>query len=304
MSHRPSSRPPAITMRLSGGLGNQLFQYAAGRSLSHRLGCELLLDAGPLDARIPGVTPRSLELDSFAHRGCIVRTPKGPQLLPLAITSRWNRWSGGLYIEPDNGFDSGFSSVRPGTNVEGYFQSPRYFDDISSEIVSEIGSLREPTSWFQEQADALAGASVAAVHIRRADYLLGSNREFHGVLQSDYYNSAVEHLSQIIDLDEIIVFSDDPQGAEEMPINWPTRPLYVSAPSNSDPIESLLLMSQACTVVTANSSFSWWAGYIAEQRHGAKVLAPSPWYYSPSMPEADLIPRSWTRVRHSWEVRR
>lgn len=301
----PSTKP--VTIRLAGGLGNQLFQYAAGRAISRRLQCELLLDVAELESSCESVTPRQSAIESFQFRGRIVRTHRKTYDLidgvirSLGPFSRMTDIFTHTYREADPQFESRYLRIRPGTVVQGYFQNAMYFEDVADDVMSEVTSLAHPSNWYLERETALGLAGrVGAVHIRRGDYLTGTNADFHGVLAGDYYSPSIATTCDAADLDTLWVFSDDPQGAQALDIAWPVTPTFVAPPEASAPIESLLLMSRCAAVVTANSSFSWWAGYIAAKSHGSLVVAPSPWYRDAGMATSDPCPSSWARTEHAW----
>jgi hypothetical protein len=103
----------AVCVELKGGLGNQLFQYAAGRALSLRLSCRLVLDITAFDAPPEHITQRSFMLDRFAS---------GAETMPALEDLAWSD-----YVQPSYTFDPAFNDLGRGTRLRGYFQSELFF---------------------------------------------------------------------------------------------------------------------------------------------------------------------------------
>ncbi len=297
-----------IAIRLSGGLGNQLFQYAAARATAERLQCELLIDTSLLNERPSGVTPREFALDQFAFKGRICTLPLPPKPLSLVMGSKHRRLA---YLtqklfhefrEDSNAYDPRFLEIQKGTVIRGYFQSPKYFSSIADELGADLQKLVNPTSWFTEtKAQINSSKQSVAVHIRRGDYLSASARAYHGILPTAYYSPALAELASRSPVESIFVFSDEPDAQVLDGINWPVEPTLIHPSSDSKPMESLILMSQARMVVTANSSFSWWAGWLAHFCRRSMVFAPSPWFRRAGLDANDLIPPTWVEIPHSWQ---
>ena len=96
----------------------------------------------------------------------------------------------------------------------------------------------------------------------------------------------------------VAMFSDDVESAKELLNSLELKFIYLAPPIGVNPLESLILMSKCIGVITANSSFSWWAGALAT--NAKQVIAPSKWFKTLRDPD-DLIPENWTKVASSWE---
>ena len=97
------------------------------------------------------------------------------------------------------------------------------------------------------------------------------------------------------------IFTDSPQLVLEEFGYLKDKVEIVTPPSNSDPIESLLLLSMASEIMISNSTFSWWAAQIANEN--TKIYAPSKWFESENDPK-DLIPEHWPKIESQWEPSR
>lgn len=293
---RPSD---GITVRLRGGLGNQLFQYAAGVAVADRLDCPLFVETAELAAVLPGDTPRSFELDWLvdpAH--VLVGSPPGVsrRLLRRAVRRLSLPMGSRRFAEASFAYDDRIDAVEPGTTLDGYFQSWRYFETIEGHLRTSLREAIPRSPWGTEIEEELsAGGPWIAVHVRRGDYLKPHNSAFHGLLGESYYRAALAHLTRRGLDHRIVVFSDEPDAARDLLGARTSRVEVVRPPTDSNPAESILLMSRAQAVVTANSSFSWWAAWLADPA-ASTIVCPVPWLSQAAADESDLRPPGWVTV--------
>ncbi|MHB1164272.1 MAG: alpha-1,2-fucosyltransferase [Candidatus Nanopelagicales bacterium] len=288
---------PGITVRLLGGLGNQLFQYAAGRAVAERLRCPLYVDAGRLAAVLPGDTPRSFDLGWLVDPAHVraATTPRLPARLLRRVANRVHLPTG-TFAEASFAYDSRIESVQVGATLEGYFQSWRYFAEISDSLRGSIRDAAPRSPWFEESAAALAaGGPWIAVHVRRGDYVRPRNAAFHGLLGRRYYQSALGALRERGTEGRLVVFSDEPDAAVELLGADGADAVAVRPPASAHPMESIALMSLAGGIITANSSFSWWGAWLADPGR-SEVACPTPWLARAGADERDLRPREWVSV--------
>ena len=246
-----------IVVRLMGGLGNQLFQWAYGKSLSIRYGHELYLDVSFLNSEYEGITKREFSLDKLGIED------------PSCIFEE-----SGLTVVTD---ESPFSH-RHGQSylIQGYFQNERYFMDIAGYVRNAIrpdASLRQTFGISRRDV---------SMHIRRTDYL--SSNGAHPVQDLSYYEEAVSLLG---DYERILVFSDDAE--------WCERSLMFDRAflvRGKDDVEDMQLMSLCGDNIIANSSFSWWSAWLNENR-SKKVIYPKRWFGSGM---SDIPCRDWTGI--------
>jgi hypothetical protein len=292
-----------ICTRLEGGLGNQLFQYAAGRALAHRLGTELLLDTSALISRTPGVTPRSLELHRFRHAARVAklgecRVPSWLHHLPAA--SRWiSPWR--VFVEKAVSFNTQFAELPDQTYLRGYWQSYRYFKDIAATLCREL----EPVQPLSSQSNAVAAqveaanASSVAVHVRRGDYVsLASAASFHGSLPLSHYTASLGYVRERVEGARFFVFSDDTDWCRKNLSLQENEAVFVGHNVGTDAWQDLMLMSRCRHHVIANSSFSWWGAWLGDQHWLGSprlVIAPSRWFSGAvTQSLADRFPMHWT----------
>jgi FkbM family methyltransferase len=250
-----------VATRLLGGLGNQLFQYAAARALSLRLGTDLLLDVSALQAD----PLRRFYLSSFKIGGRVVSSEE----IVAADLSR--------YDEPFYHYDEAFKTIQPGILLGGYFQSERYFEDYSEQIREDLEPSASPSATFEVCAARIrASALPVSVHVRRGDMFANpQTSEFHGFCGADYYNRALKVIRGVLAAaPDYFVFSDDRAAAVEL---FGDREGFVFVETDANcPWEDLILMSLCRHHVLANSSFSWWAAW-RNARPDKLVVAPRYW---------------------------
>lgn len=280
--------PPTCLLKVSGGLGNQLFQYAAGRTLASRNSARLVLDVSFYDKG----RHRTFELDQFPIQADIKHRPSGMtwmartnQLLQSIVRRE------PIYREPHFQFDPHFENVRPPITLIGYFQTYRYFEKNEQQIREEL-RVPEPsdveTLRLRRQ---LSDQNYAVLHIRRGDYVSSAKASrIYAQCPLDYYQAAMERLPAS---NPVLVLSDDLQWAREH--LSAVRPLVFPEGNLDRPgLADLWLMAKAKHHIIANSSFSWWGAWLAG-KDGLKI-APRKWFHDSSVNDQDLIPENWIRI--------
>jgi hypothetical protein len=281
-------------VQLKGGLGNQLFQYAAGRRLSLTLGVPLKLDISFYQRH----KQRVYELDEFCIEAGIataweVARWRGHRFLariasPLGLLPR-------LVMERRFEFDPAILHLQDGRYLEGYWQSYRNFADVAPQIRRELTVRIPPSDADRTLLDGMARCDSVCLHVRRGDY--ASNpiaRQYHGLCTPEYYRIAIEGLAARLRAPELFVFSDDmPWVKQHLRFELPTT--YVEHHGvDSAPLE-LRLMAGCRHFVIANSSLSWWAAWLSANENPI-VYAPRRWFADPTINTADLTPPAWHRI--------
>ncbi|MCB0779445.1 MAG: alpha-1,2-fucosyltransferase [Flavobacteriales bacterium] len=293
---------PVVT-RLMGGLGNQLFQYAAGLALARRLEVPLLLDRTFLDSRPAHMdwTPRELALDAFRvplrfATDAIVRDLRRPidrrfhRLLQRVLPGLYSE----VHLERGPGFDPAFFRHTAPVYLEGFWQNERYFTDLAHELRHELFvPFAAPRGMDQVLLGAIQSCVSASVHVRRGDYVShAAAKEYHGNCSVDHYVSAARELAEQHGVEHFFVFSDEPEwAAEHLPLPRPFT--IVSHNTGRNAHWDLFLMKHCRHHIIANSSFSWWGAWLNE-RPDKVVIAPATWFAGSGTPSSAIIPPSWT----------
>lgn len=297
-----------IMVRLMGGLGNQMFQYAAGRALADRLGSRLLLDTSYFDQQPATDTPRSYELQVYPVRAEVAtavdlsrvrRSAPGRRArLRAALRAVLPPWKPGLRWVGEQNLDSpaAFSDLPDNCYLDGYWQSEQYFAPIRAALLQEFRLPHPPTRVNREWLDRIgAQPHPVAVHVRRGDYVTNPHAAaFHGLCDADYYLEGAALLRQRHGPLHFFVFSDDPDWCRSS-LQLPGTMDVVDANPPGQGWEDLRLMRSCRHFIIANSSFSWWGGWLG-QAADKTVVAPRRWFLSGTVDTWCLIPNTWIRV--------
>ena len=293
-----------IIVELLGGLGNQLFQYAAGRATALRLGTSLALDTRFLDQD----RKRAFALGAFRVRAT---TFNGWQRPPWRIDGEWWPWLRlvaaerlgqplpmARFKEDDSAgtFDGSSLQLGRSTVMSGYFQSERYFAEFATVLKHELTLASSPSPSFQQAAIAIsaAGPNSVSLHIRRGDYATDpTTAAVHGLVGCDYYSRALAALATQIVRPSIFLFTDDLRALAEIEA-LDLRPHVLSGLGLTD-AEEMMLMAACRHHVIANSSFSWWGAWLGQ--HGGTTVAPGRWFAKESAASIkDRFPSAWLVV--------
>jgi hypothetical protein len=291
-----------IIVRLNGGLGNQMFQFAAGYSLSAQLSVECKVDITSFDRRF-----RDYELNCFAGAPKIAESkelPFGTTLrrlgIPELLANTLDRAMGGMSIfeQPKAQafiFEPRFLSLGDNTRLIGYFQSEKYFSRNAASIRNLYTLANPPDRSNKQILDQIAGTTAVSVHVRRGDYISNPHtNRFHGTCSLDYYDTAFRMLMKRVGNVGFFVFSDDMAWVREN-IKPPASTVYVDYNKEHAPCEDMRLMSACKHHIIANSSFSWWAAWLNPAADKI-VIAPKRWLNNTTMPLDDLFPEGWVLI--------
>ncbi len=298
-----------IIARLAGGLGNQMFQYAAGLRLATLHSVPLKLDLSFLLDRTPVQTHvfRDFDLGIFKLDTAVATDKDRGRFYPPAGAIRrtlLNRVIGRLqhrqiFKQQTVNFDPRVLSLGSETYLEGYFQDERYFTDIEPEIRRRF-SLAPDESSLPPATRALAqlirGQSCICLNVRRGDYVnhpFANN--FHGVCTIDYYTRALQELRARGIHDRVMVFSDDQTWSRENFTDPDVFTIVGDEHAGERYATKFWLMTLCRHFIIPNSTFAWWAAWL-NQSDGKVVVRPSQWVRAAEYKDQDICPASWIRV--------
>jgi hypothetical protein len=286
-----------VIVRLMGGLGNQMFQYAAGRRLAYSLDVELKLDLTWF--KQPDRRPYGLGAFNIMER---MASPEDIRHLTLGraafLQMAMRKFLGFKFQPPKSyikeesfSFDSSILSLNDSVYLDGYWQNEKYFIDIKPTIRADFTLEAPPSERIESLTKTIASCDSVSIHIRRGDYLLEDKIKFHGLCSLDYYQRCVDIMIQSVSNPHFFVFSDDYQWAiSNLKLPYKTTYLY---PSNENlAFEDLWLISKCKNHIIANSSFSWWGAWLS-QNPSKIVIVPKKWF---QIEENDWVPPDWLRV--------
>lgn len=280
-----------IIVKLKGGLGNQLFQYALGRNLALKNSTKLKFDITELEQD----ELRGYELDKFNISGSIATKSK----MRSIQKSRKNIFSkllgrSYLYIK-QNGlyFDATIMETRGNIYLDGYWQCENYFKDIRDIIIKEVTIKYEPDKRNKSMLEKIENSNSVCIHVRRGDFISNKKTsEVHGTCSLEYYHNAVKIIEEKVSNPEFFVFSDEPQWIKaNLKLKHSTTYVDINNPEKA--YEDLRLMSNCKHFIIANSSFSWWGAWLSNNPDKI-ICAPKRWFISAD--EGDIVPKSWIRV--------
>ena len=290
-----SSNKAPIYLRLMGGLGNQLFQYAAGRALADRLRVELVLDDRYLVRKSQHT---SLALDAFNIRARVMDTAERKLFSEGKIRlARWFkkliRPFGKVLWQTQYNYDPALEILPAGCLLSGFWQTERYMHNIHQLRLDFV--LKVPlAASAQKVSEVIDAFESVALHVRRGDYLKDQKTiARHGVCSQSYYQSAVDLVLAKKPMAEFFVFSDDPEWVKAH-LKLPPQCTYVSA-ANIAAEEDLVLMSGCKHQIIANSTFSWWGAWLNNSCDKI-VVCPNPWFDDPSIDTQDQLPVNWHQL--------
>ncbi len=287
-----------IITRLNGGLGNQMFQYAAGFALAEKLGTELVLDTRIY--KQPNL--RQFELGHLNIGAKVATKAELPpsQSNPVGyVLWRYLGRSPKIFRERQMGFDRAVLGLQDFSYLHGYWQSEQYFADTQDRIRQEF-QFRTPAKGKNVALlDAISASTCVSLHVRRGDYSASSGGEkTHGTCSAYYYKNAVTSLETRLDGPfTIYVFSDEPHWARDH-LKFLHKTVIVDANDAAHGFEDLRLMAACDHHIIANSSFSWWGAWLNPSTDKI-VIAPERWYASSKMSNPDICPSNWIRVSSS-----
>ena len=301
---------PACTVivQLMGGLGNQMFQYAAGRALSLRLGAQLKLDLAWF-SNIRNTTPRPYALDIF-HLSPAIASPEEClklQYLPESLLNKvirrllFNRprsESPAFVREPYFHYWDGIESISGDCYLLGYWQSEKYFLQFKDIICKDFSFPPLPNELSNTISEQIKNTeNSVAIHVRRGDYVSNAviQANVHGICSKDYYYTALQRIaSQSSGKVHLFLFSDDLLWVRD---NFDTQGFPYTLVDIQRPEEAfhdMHLMSLCRHHITANSSFSWWGAWLAKKE--GITCAPAKWFNVDKYDTKDLYPKRWIKI--------
>jgi len=298
-------------MSIGGGLGNQMFQYALGRSLSIKNNQPLMLD----NSRYTDAKPdayrniRNFGLQNFniqAEPADIEKIkehikPKSNILNKILFKLKINLFYKAYYKypcvkEPEKQyflFDPNLLNYKyKDVYLKGFWQSEKYFKDIREIILKDFTVIAPPDEYNLSILQKIKNSNSISLHIRRGDNTNPKNPI--GLLSIDYHYKAVKYLTSKISNPQFFIFSDDMAWVKNnFKIDFPC--VYAENSIEKD-YEDMRLMSHCKHHIIANSTFSWWGAWLATNPDKI-VIAPEKYVQKADFPNPDYYPQSWIIIK-------
>jgi hypothetical protein len=303
---------------LTGGLGNQMFQTANALEMARGDTSKITFDSKSGNPRLNNYgLPEVYDYINFIPKESVLKANKvvnkiyrvnllisSKQLSGISfairkvvvfisnlIISLFNRKIILLLLGNGIGYDKKLTKRIRKSNylIIGYFQSYLFFNEKLATSIFQLNDISKAAK-ISEIIYNFNIREKVIIHVRRGDYVL---EEDFGLLGLDYYSKAISHFKNI-GFKDFIIFSDEVAAAKELFCNFRGINIEYFEELNLSSCETLELMSSGAGLVIANSTFSWWAGYL-KKNSKAIILAPKKWFFKKSDPNL-LIPNQWVRI--------
>lgn len=286
-------------MRIKGGLGNQLFQYAMAYALSKKMDQPFLFNP----AFTSNMTPRAYKLPHLQVESDQVIKDSDLSWKITLLKNRYlnrackimglfcHRCGDTLYwIENLEKFEiPGLSSPKfTYLYLDGYFQSELYFKEYRRDLLSQIRPNYKAEEEYLEKLELISQSNSVAVHVRRGDFKKDRSPA-HYLLDEAYYKEALSFMRGKLDNPEFFWFSDDIEWVKEN-IGFSDDFRFVNIKTTHGDIDDMMLMKNCKHIITANSTFSWWAAWLNEHENAIKCVPQKPFGIK------EMIPESWVKI--------
>jgi len=291
-----------IIIKLMGGLGNQMFQYALGRHLSIRHNTLLKLDLSFLldRSRKPDFTYRNYDLDIFPVSPVFANyfeslngeSPRYKKYIKTGLNLlRLNPFT--VVQEKTFNFDEKILRTPDNCYFVGYWQSEKYFKEIERTIRDDFSLGAEPDRTL---SNLILSSESVCLNVRRGDFVTNPvTNKHHGVCNAGYFYKAIDTMKKFTEKPTIFVFSDDIVWCKEN-LSFEDPTVFVTHDYAGRKFEKYLkLMSQCKYFIIPNSSFGWWAAWLSRFPQ-KKVIAPRNWFANTDLNTVDLLPDDWITV--------
>lgn len=279
-----------IKIKINGGLGNQLFQYATGYAFARYHDVELVVD-------ISDAVNYKLHDLRLVHLSCSARFDARKSILDrILFNTKFVKLISKFFyfycIEKNLLYSNELKSISNNKTLIGYFQNENYFKEVRHELLNQF---KPKASYSDYQNDILAlmlDSNSLSIHIRRGDYLTDPHaNKIHGLCDIDYFNKAIDYLKNehvISNSTNIFVFSDDIIWCKEN-VFFQFNTIYVDDDSEKPELD-MWLMSNCNNHIISNSTFSWWGAWLNSDTDKV-VVAPKQWFANGMA--NDIQPKSW-----------
>lgn len=302
-----------IVSRLFCGLGNQMFQYAAGLALAHRRNTVLKLDVSWFSEGNAEANHERYGLDCFvldSHFATEQELAWGRGIQRNVAESRFGRLitkfglqryaellptGGNWHIQKQFNFYPEFFDLPDGSVIDGTFQSEKFFAPVAKVLKKHFGFRYAPSARVAEVAAEISSCEAVAIHFRRGDLLSEKYKNTQSALGVEYYRRAFREIERKLARPRFFIFSDDLEFVRSCGF-CPPGSIFVDCVEDWNAYDTLRLMSLCQHFIIANSSFSWWGAWLAENPNKV-VIRPEPWFAN--MPEndtRDLCPDEWVPI--------
>ena len=292
-----------ILVRLWGGLGNQMYQYALARNLSLlNNNAQIKLDISYFDnyywpfeldkLNIKASIANKQDIFDFDNGSLSRKAGHLIEKIPwIRVKDFIRKPFSKVYTEPKVSFNSEVLNIRHDVYLKGYWSSYKYFDDIREVLLEDFSFKEEMNEENLRMCDLiLSSESSVSLHVRRGDYvsLPNAKKFFRSPYDDGFYDKAISEIELRVNNPEFFLFSDDPEWVKDN-IKIKHKCTLVNINKKNNNYWDMKLMSLCKHNIIANSSFSWWAAYLNRNKDKI-VCAPKVWFNDSKYVMEDIIP--------------
>ncbi|MDB5001950.1 MAG: hypothetical protein JWQ34_175 [Mucilaginibacter sp.] len=286
-----------------GGVGNQLFQYALGFALKKQLNKEVQFDTSYYyNNNDNDTTKRQLSLEAFSLTD--LKKNNSTTIIPQDIFAKVPRFLERIFLpyyknsytqEKQFKFDPNIFQVRNNAYLDGYWQSPKYFEGIEADLRNQLVLKNKMSAGAAIYSDLINSSNNSiSIHIRRSDYLSKYSHIYH-IQTSDYYTKSINCILSNLQIEDItiFIFSDDIDWCK-VNIKLPYKNIMIEDEKMYS-YEGMVLMAQCKHNIIANSTYSWWGAWMNNYKNKI-VVAPKQWFIEPNQNAQyiqSIYPPSW-----------
>ncbi len=291
-----------VISNIIGGLGNQMFQYAAGRALALRQGTDYFLDISGFGnyglhqgfelQRIFSCPAKIASRSDVKNMLGWQSSPWIRRILSQPAFASLRRKE--LLVEPHFRYWAEINAAPANSYLLGYWQSEKYFEDRAA-IISSDFTFRRPLDKRNEEIISLINqCNAVSLHVRRGDYAKNPKTlAVLGLCSLAYYHAAVKYVADRIESPHFFIFSDDIEWVmENLRMDFPCE--FIDHNKGKESYRDMQLMSLCRHHITANSSFSWWGAWLNPSTDKI-VIVPRKWFTNGNSVE-DLFPQTWVKL--------
>lgn len=290
-----------IISNLIGGLGNQMFQFAAGWALAQQKGEVFKVDISGFSNyqlhqgfELQRIFPFEVEVASAEDLKAVLGWQSNRLVARLLARPSLRHFrKSSFVVESQFGYQNLHELIRGDAYLSGYWQSEKYFRRFGAEIRQQFRFMSPLSDENKNWSELISGCNSISLHVRRGDYLSKKNIGVHGVCSLEYYETAVKRICEHVSSPEFFIFSDDMDWVRSN-LRIPFRFHCVENNNGKDSFNDMRLMSLCKHHIIANSSFSWWGAWLNPDPDKV-VIAPKKWFAS-GLPTGDLLPESWNAL--------
>lgn len=300
-----------ILLRLMGGLGNQMFQYAFAISLAKKNNTQIKIDTTLLEDRnSPNevVTHRDLLLDKVFTIHLDIATKKE---IEYFNGKKYNNIIGKIFnkiklmlqrpiliIEKNNGFKPEYLLVNDNVCLIGAFQSEYYFEEHKRDIKTIFSFKNKILDISTNLVQKLGKENSVAIHVRRGDYVSSPlYSKTIGALPFTYYENAIQFITEKIESPVFYIFSDDLNWCKE---NFKSNTIVFNFVDDEHAgkyaANYLQIMTYCKHFIISNSTYSWWGAWLSKNEDNKIVIAPQRWFLDTSLNGNDIVPNNWVKL--------